>query len=443
MSDLKNNSVLTNQIERLQSRWTDFRLRVKQLSGTCDTNTPGILEFFVLKRVPSRYQGDEHVICLYPVWNILKQRKYRYRHLLAPGKSWQWPVCIVSPMWACDLLHLYLVGCTRVARSRRQSARQVVGKCAEQIFDPCRWEDAQFQMIYWSFQVPWIQTHSFGAAKMENRLTSYQSYESSSARLPLLHAATWLVRFYISGVTAVSCFTHCRGHGMMTGRSSPWRAMAAMFDRFLQSFFPPKKRGCSPLFSPRSLLTGCSTCTSCTTFVVPETHRLARFGKKMLCWHWGLLDLTHVSIRSGLKKFKVLKLSCIEGRHLNISDMISVSMISVGWILYLTKSVPGVLQYSFFGRRTQRPGSRHLHDKVQAQHARSHHTCSSTDVSEPFEQSFFLEKTNNGHISLRKAWDFGWFGQLGVSFRCICQAKKGVFLLEHCQEHLRHEAIFP
>ena len=30
-----------------------------------------------------------------------------------------------------------------------------------------------------------------------------------------------------------------------------------------------------------SLLTGCSTCTSCTTFVVPETHRLARFGKKI------------------------------------------------------------------------------------------------------------------------------------------------------------------
>lgn len=260
MSDLKNNSVLTNQIERLQSRWTDFRLRVKQLSGTCDTNIPGILEFFVLKRVPSRYQRDEHVIFLYPVWNTLKQRKYRYRHLLAPGKSWQWPVCIVSPMWACDLLHLYLVGCTRVARSWRQSARQVVGKCAEQIFDPCRWEDAQFQMIYWSFQVPWIQTHSFGAAKMENRLSSYQSYESNCAWLPLLHAATWLVRFYISGVTAVSCFTHCRGHGMMTGRSSPWRVMAAIcchvWPGFCRAFSPQKKRGFSPFVAFDDLFGG-------------------------------------------------------------------------------------------------------------------------------------------------------------------------------------------
>ena len=137
-------------------------------------------------------------------------------------------------------------GCTQQKAKRQASG----GQWAEQILDACRWEDAHFQMIYWSFQVPWVQTHSVGAAKMVNRLTSlknqsYQSYEWSCARLLLLHAATWLVRFYISTFleSLVSCFTHCRGHGMMTGRSSPWRAMAATFDGFCRLFFARKIGG--------------------------------------------------------------------------------------------------------------------------------------------------------------------------------------------------------
>lgn len=67
----------------LQSRCTDFRLTVKQLSGTCDTNI-GALNSLFWKECQAGTTGmSMWSFYIQHVWNTLKQRKYRYRHLLA------------------------------------------------------------------------------------------------------------------------------------------------------------------------------------------------------------------------------------------------------------------------------------------------------------------------------------------------------------------------